>query len=248
MSGWRSAVTWRRLGDLVGHPSSVCSRRPPVLSSKHGVTAANIYQLAGGARRLYYILWAARGPQLTSSPCARSAGRLNGGTRASWTQKMRVHAARAAVAAAEACSADAEAPRRAAPAPAEPMRQRVEKAGAHRRGDAGGPMSRCRKGGAGVMAKGAKTAVARADGGLRQSGRRRWLWRWPKAVVPRGGAAAWWGRVGSTESGLGCGWLRTRWRPVARGRDVVIKAIAAFVGAPPAPPAPAPLFLQPGQA
>ena len=120
------------------------------------------------------------------------------------------------------------------------MRQRVERAGAHQRGGAGGPMSRCRKGGAGVMAKGAKTAVARADGGLRQSGRRRWRWRWPKS---RGGAAAWWGRVGSTESGLGCGWLRTRWRPVTRGRDIVIEAIAAFVGVPPAPP-----FLQPGPA
>ena len=99
------------------------------------------------------------------------------------------------------------------------------------------------RGGAGVMAEGAKTEAARADGGLRQSGRRRWRWRWPKAVVPRGGAAAWWGRVGSTERGLGCGWLRTRWRPVTRGRDVVIEAIAAFVGAPPAPPArPAALF------
>ena len=85
-------------------------------------------------------------PRRAVAPCARSAGKLNGGTRASWTQKMRVHAARAAVAAAEACSADAEAPRRAAPAPAEPMRQRVEKAGAHRRGDAGGPESRCREG------------------------------------------------------------------------------------------------------
>ena len=127
------------------------------------------------------------------------------------------------------------------------MLQRVERAGAHRRGGAGGPKSRCREGGAGVMAEGAKTAAARADGGLRQSGRRRWRWRWPKAVVPRGGAAAWWGRqVGSTERGLGCGWLRTRWRPVTRGRDVVIEAIAAFVGAPPAPPAPP--FLQPGPA
>jgi hypothetical protein len=146
VSGWRSAVTWRRLGDLVGHPSSVCSRRPPVSSSEPRSQAANTYRLAGGARRLYYIRWAARGPQLTSSPCARSAGRLNGGTRASWPQKTRAHAARAAVAAVEACSADAEAPRRAAPAPAEPMRQRVERAGAHRRGDAGGPESRCREG------------------------------------------------------------------------------------------------------
>ena len=74
-------------------------------------------------------------------------------------------------------------------------------------------------------------------------------------AVAEGSSAAWRrGRVvgaagvGSTERGLGCGWLRTRWRPVTRGRDVVIKAIAAFAGAPPAPPAPAPPFLQPGPA
>ena len=71
-------------------------------AANHGVTAANTYRLAGGARRLYYILWAARGPQLTSSPCARSAGRLNGGTWARWPQKTRAHAARADVAAVEA--------------------------------------------------------------------------------------------------------------------------------------------------
>ena len=74
-------------------------------------------------------------------------------------------------------------------------------------------------------------------------GRRRWRWRWPKAVVPRGGAAARWGRGGIDKARS---WLRTRWRPVMCCRDVVVEAIATFVGAPPAPPAP--LFLQPGPA
>jgi hypothetical protein len=62
-------------------------------------------------------------------------------------------------------------------------------------------------------------------------GRRRWRWRWSKVVVPRGGTAAWWGKGGIDRARS---WLRTRWRPVTSGRDVVVKAIAAFLGAPPA--------------
>ena len=62
VSGWRSAVTWRRLGDLVDHPSSVCSSRPPVSSSEpRGVTAANTYRLAilytmGSARATVHLV------------------------------------------------------------------------------------------------------------------------------------------------------------------------------------------------
>ena len=58
VSGWRSAVTWRRLGDLVSHSSSVCSRRPP-LSSSEPRSHSREHISAGrcGARRLYYILW-----------------------------------------------------------------------------------------------------------------------------------------------------------------------------------------------
>lgn len=108
---WRGAGEWlaerRHLASARGRTSLTIHRvSAPVdrlcRAANHGVTAANTYRLAGGARRLYYILWAARGPQLTSSPCARSAGRLNGGTRARWPQKTRAHAARADVAAVEA--------------------------------------------------------------------------------------------------------------------------------------------------